>query len=110
MDASRLQGTSIWSDVTGPKPKPEEFFLAVDASNVVASRAGTMLNVGLASEILFVGTDAQLDAGDIHGRCPSWVYFNWPIVDFPRSSGQSGGSPHIQPRAKSAVNCTVWKG
>src|SRR5208283_303387 len=39
-----------------------------------------MLNVGLASEILFVSADTQVDAGDFHGIEPRWVNIYWLTI------------------------------
>ena len=48
-----------------------------------------MLNIGLASEILFVGTDAQVDTGDIHERWPSWVYRTWLAIKNLATNGKA---------------------
>jgi hypothetical protein len=49
----------------------------VDASDVVTRRPSALLDLGLASEVLFVSADAKINTGDFHGRGDR----TWPTVD-----------------------------
>jgi hypothetical protein len=65
----------------GPVRAGTRRLLTVDASDVVAGSSRAVLNIDLTGEVLFVGADAEVEAGDFHGRwlrrvyatCPSWT-------------------------------------
>ena len=48
---------------------------------LIAGRPRAELNLRLSSEILLFGTDAKVNAGDVHGCWPKWVYGTWLTID-----------------------------